>query len=137
MVGKYRSGEFKNAMHLKSEMMFCRVAYEAAKQLVTRDGCTPHICATVWGFLSLLLSLFQQDFLGLVQAELQGVEFAGVFLNRADVLPQLPAALLPAQARGGRVSAAAVFQRLLSVTVRVPGAQDRLQHLEVLTEKMI
>ncbi|TNN38800.1 hypothetical protein EYF80_051026 [Liparis tanakae] len=83
----------------------------------------------------------REDFLGLVQAELQGVEFAGVFLHRADVLPQLPAALLPAQAggraRGGRVSGAAVFPRLLSVTVRVPGAQDRLQNLEVLTEKMM
>ena len=48
----------------------------------------------------LLLSLLQQDFLGLVQAKLQGVEFAAVFLHRADVLPQLPAALLPAQTGG-------------------------------------
>lgn len=89
----------------------------------------------------LLLSLFQQDLLGLVQPELQGVEFAGVFLHRAHVLPQLPAALLPAQsgrgARGGRVDTAAAFPRLLRVSVRGPGTQDRLQHLKVLREKMI
>lgn len=45
----------------------------------------------------LLLSLFQQDFLGLVQTELQGVQFARVLLRRAHVLPQLSAAFLPAQ----------------------------------------
>lgn len=55
---------------------------------------------TVWDVLSLLLSLFQQDFLGLVQTKLQGIEFARVFFYCANVLPQLPAAFLPAQSGG-------------------------------------
>lgn len=46
-----------------------------------------------------LLSLFQQDFLGLVQSKLQGVEFARIFLHCIDVLPQLSAAFLAAHSR--------------------------------------
>ena len=90
----------------------------------------------------LLLSLFQQDFLGLVQAELQGVQFAGVFLGGAHVVPQLPAAFLPAQtAEGARASrvdttatAAALPGLLSALGLRM---QDRVQKLQVLNESEI
>lgn len=105
---------------------------------------TLHIYATaqtVLDVLSLLLSLFQQDFLGLVQTKLQGVEFARVFLHCANVLPQLPAAFLPAQSGGwawagqvNRTIPAASFP-VLWVAFWGSGMKDWLQCLQVLSER--
>lgn len=84
-------------------------------------------------FTLLLLSLLQQDFLGLVQAKLQSVQFARVLLRRPHVLPQLSAALLPA--RADRVDAAAAIPGLLSFGARSSGAQHGIEQLQVLMEK--
>lgn len=101
---------------------------------------TLHICATgqsTLDLLSLLLSLLQQDLLGLIQTKLQGVEFAGVVLHRTNVLPQLPAAFLPAQTGGrtwaGLVNTTATFP-VLWVPFWSSGTKDWLQHLQVMRE---
>lgn len=87
-----------------------------------------------------LLSLLQQDFLRLIQSELQGVEFARVLFHCADVIPQLSAALLAAhsrrQARTGKIRRTIPVETFTVFWVALQGfgRKDRLQHFQVLSE---
>lgn len=76
----------------------------------------------------LSLALLQQDLLGLVQAQLEGVEFAGVLVRGCQILPQKSVAVLAAQSR----AQAAHASRIPRVRGVGFGPQQSLQQLQLL-----
>lgn len=77
-----------------------------------------------------LLAFLEQDLLWFVEAELEGVDLAGVLLHGSDVIPEQPAAVLTTQ---GRTQAAGTTGVPRVWTFRL-GPQHWLQQLQLLGE---